>query len=186
MQYKYEQNKGVPDATYLIKLSNFGVNINWVLFGSLTSEVEVNTFSSTIIPSINNKDFIGIPLYTIRGEGYHNNQTELVHFPRSWFITNNLPLMDVVVVVNQGDAMSPQVKDNDWVLVDTKRKNVGNGGAIVFRLGNCVLVNNLQPQGNALLVSGFNRTFQSYTLDVSSTEIDFEIVGRVITSLNKW
>lgn len=184
MQYKYEQNKVVPDATYLIKLSDFGVNINWVLFGRLASEVGINALSSAIIPNIN--DFIGIPLYVIRGEGHHHEKTELKYFPKSWFIENNLPLTDVVVVVNQGDAMSTQINDNDWVLADTRRKSVGNGGAIVFRLGNCVLVNNLQLQGNVLLVSGFNSAFQPYTLDVSSTDIDFEIVGRVITSLNKW
>ncbi len=186
MQYKYEQNKGVPDATYLINLSNFGVNINWVLFGSLTPEGGINALSSPMTPDVNNKDFIGMPLYAIRGEGNHHEKTEWVYFPRSWFINNKLPLTDVVVVVNQGDGMSPQIKDNDWVLADTQRKNVGNGGVIVFRLGQCVLVNNLQPQGNALLVSGFNHTFQPYTLDVSSTKIDFEIIGRVITSLNKW
>lgn len=186
MQYKYEQNKGVPDATYLIKLSNFGVNINWVLLGSLNPEEEKNALTPLMTLGIDNKELIGIPLYVIKEEGNRNERPELVYFPRSWFIKNQLPSMDVVVVVNQGDAMSPHIKDNDWVLADTQRKNVGNGGAIVFRLGHCVLVNNLQPQGNVLLVSGFNRIFQPYTLDVSSTEIDFEIVGRVITSLNKW
>lgn len=183
MQYKYEKNDVVPDATYLIKLYHFGVNINWVLFGSLTSRAETTELS---LPAKNiNNDIIGIPLYVIRGEGYYD-KNELVYFSKSWFIENNLPLTDVVVVINQGDAMSPEINDNDWVLADTRRKNVGNGGALVFRIGNCVLVNNLQLQGNVILVSGFNQAFQSYTLDISSATVDFEIVGRVITSLNKW
>jgi len=186
MQYKYEQNKGVPDATYLINLSNYGVNINWVLFGSLSPEEEIKALTSPMAPGLNNKDFIGIPLYVIRKEGNRHEEPELIYFPINWFIKNNLPLTGVVVVVDQGDAMSPQIKDNDWVLADTQRKDIGNGCAMVFRLGNCVLVNNLQPKGNALLVSGLNHSFQSYTLDVSDTKIDFEIIGRVIASLNKW
>ncbi|WP_211299249.1 XRE family transcriptional regulator, partial [Methylovulum psychrotolerans] len=184
MQYKYEQNKGVPDATYLINLSNHGVDINWVLFGSLNHE-EIKSITSPMALSLNNKDFIGIPLYA-REEGNRCEENELVYFPISWFIKNNLPLKEVVVVINQGDAMSPQIKDNDWVLADTQRKTIGNGCAIVFRLGECVLVNNLQSQGNALLVSGLNRTFPPYTLDVSDNNVDFEIIGRVIASLNKW
>lgn len=183
MQYKYEQNKGVPDATYLINLSKYGVNVNWVLFGNVNDEEKINALASPTALSLNNKDFIGVPLYV---NGNRDKENELVYFPISWFIKNNLPLRDVVIVINEGDAMSPQIRDNDWVLADTQRKTIGNGCAIVFRLGECVMVNNLQSQGNALLVSGLNHKFPTYTLDVSDTNIDFEIIGRVIASLNKW
>ena len=91
MQYKYEQNKGVPDATYLINLSNFGVNINWVLLGSLNPEEENNALTSLMALGIDNKELIGIPLYVIKEEGNRNERPELVYFPKSWFIKNQLP-----------------------------------------------------------------------------------------------
>jgi|GEM_PF-2121602 len=182
MQFKYEKNRGVPDATYLINLYNFGVDINWVLFGSLKPSSEEGFL---VITSADfNNDLIAVSLYvTDKQKEYPENKC--FYFSKSLFIENNYPISDIVIVVNRGDEMSPDINDEDWVLVDTQNKSA-DGNAIAFRIGNRISVNNLLLQDNFLVVSGFNRKFRPYLIDLSDKEIDLEILGNVIALLKKW
>ena len=182
MQFKYEKNRGVPDATYLINLSNYGVDVNWVLFGSLkpNTDQSVLGISSTDLSN----DLIAVSLYVVdKNKEYTENKC--FYFSKSLFIENNYPIFDIVIVVNRGDEMSPEINDEDWVLVDTQNKNT-DGSAIAFRIGDCVSVNNVLLQDNYLVVSGVNRKFRPYLIDVSDKEIDLEILGNVIALLKKW
>ena len=109
--------------------------------------------------------------------GYH-----LVELQWLRAVTNTAPEHLAIVMVD-GDSMEPTLSDRDWVLVDTRQRNLWKHAIFAIRFGGDVLVKRVQPmmgQGVIRLHSDNER----YDPD-DVTEDQVGLLGRVISIVER-
>ncbi|WP_447776348.1 XRE family transcriptional regulator [Variovorax boronicumulans] len=177
-QFNYEAGGRSPDADYLQKAFELGVDVHYVITGQRVASDD---------------DFVVIRQHEeVAASGGHGalNSEHIdiggLSFSRKWLVKRGLnPTLCEVINVT-GDSMAPKLHEGDKVLVDTTDKTPKSGRAYVFLQGDELLVKYCQllPDG-ILRVSSENQNYQTYDIDLSKTD-GVSIVGRVRASTHEW
>ena len=127
------------------------------------------------------------------GMGSYVAEEELIDtlaFNRGWLKREGLEPENLSIVTVTGDSMEPVLKEGDLVLVHHNETEIKDGKLYVFRIEDRIYIKWLQNLPNqAFLVSSANKYYDPYTIkpeDFEPDEARFEIIGRVISSMNRW
>lgn len=131
-----------------------------------------------------------IPVFDLSASAGHGSLTEYeivaysLAFPPEYLskVTQSHPRHLAIISVN-GDSMEPALKDNDIVMVDTSKKNVGYDGMFVLQHMGVLKVKRirLSRDGQIITIISTNPLYQPEDCRVD----DIEIIGRVIWSGGK-
>ncbi len=176
-QFYYEAGERSPDAEYLAKAQELGVDIQYLITGKKFSTSD----GYFVIPRHNVSASAGPG--AVNGD---HNEVEGLCFRRSWITKRGLQANQLRVIDVSGDSMTGKLSDGDQVLVDMSQTTPKSGFAYVLRQGEELLVKYAQllPDG-ILRVSSENQSYKSYDIDLSKTT-DVSILGRVVASTHEW
>lgn len=177
-QFYYEAGERSPDAEYLFKAHQLGVDTHYVITGVRSKAAD--------------NEFVVIPRHDIAasaGPGAVNGQeTQLdgLCFRRTWLQKRGLQAGSLRVIDVSGDSMAGRLSDGDQVLIDMSQTTPKSGFAYVLRQGDELLVKyaQLRPDG-ILRVTSENQAYQPYDIDLAKVT-DVSILGRVVASTHEW
>jgi phage repressor protein C with HTH and peptisase S24 domain len=84
-----------------------------------------------------------------------------------------------MVIQVEGDSMTPELRENDVVLINKNTKAVSLGGGIyAIKWNEKILVKRLQvnPQTGSVLIKSDNPTYETMETNLD----DIEVVGKII------
>jgi len=177
-QFNYESGGRPPDAEYLARAFDAGIDVQYVITGLKADESD--------------GDFVIVDQYDISasaGSGAVNGAEEStggLSFSRKWLKKRGLQPVNLKVINVSGESMLPRLSDGDKVLVDVSDTTPKSGRAYVLLQGDELLVKYCQllPDG-MLRVSSANPDYPTYDIDLSKTT-GVSIVGRVRVSTHEW
>lgn len=137
-------------------------------------------------------DFVPIPRYSVEASAGHGavvgaeEEEGRYAFSRRWLSRRALPISALAVISVTGSSMEPRLSDGDLVLIDTSATDLRDGVTYVFRLGNDLLIKQLQimPLNHVKLIS-LNSEFEPLMIHLNNGE-DFQALGRVVASMHEW
>lgn len=176
-QFNYEAGGRAPDAEYLLRAHEAGVDVQYVVTGRKAECRE---------------DFVVVPQYDVEasaGAGALNGTETTaggLSFSRQWLTKRGLNPSTLKVIHVSGESMLPRLSDGDKVLVDISDTTPKSGRAYVLLQGEELLVKHCQLLPDGLLrVSSANSDYPTYDIDLSKTH-GVSIVGRVRASTHEW
>ena len=176
-QFNYEAGGRSPDAAYLQKAAEIGVDVAFILTGRREEAAET---------------FVVIARHAAAasaGPGALNGSEERTGglcFSKQWLTKRGLNSNALRVIDVSGESMEPRLQDGDKVLVDTSDTMPKSGRAYVLLQGDELLVKYCQllPDG-ILRVSSANPSYPTYDINLSKTD-NVSIIGRVCASAQEW
>lgn len=175
-------DKGNIPLDKLYQLSEYGINIQYVLFGE---HIDQN-----IEQPLNPDDFgliqVRDDIHVSAGDGAIVETEEkskyCLAFRRDWLKSRGLKEPDLYVVFARGDSMEPTISDKDSLLVNTAERIPQDGHIYVIRSSDTIWVKRIQKllDGSLLLISD-NRLYPPMQLKLNET-CDIEIIGKVVNS----
>jgi phage repressor protein C with HTH and peptisase S24 domain len=176
-QFNYEAGERPPDAEYLQRAHEAGVDVHYVITGK---KAEVTS------------SFVVVDQYDVAasaGPGTLNGSEDYsggLSFSRQWLAKRGLHPSSLKVINVSGESMLPRLSDGDKVLVDISDTSPKSGRAYVLLQGDELLVKYCQLLPDGLLrVSSANSDYPTYDIDLSKTH-GVSIVGRVRASTHEW
>lgn len=176
-QFNYEAGDRAPDAEYLQRAHETGIDVQYVITGHKAECRE---------------DFVVVPQYDVAasaGAGALNGTETTaggLSFSRQWLTKRGLNPSTLKVIHVSGESMLPRLSDGDKVLVDISDTTPKSGRAYVLLQGEELLVKHCQLLPDGLLrVSSANSDYPTYDIDLSKTH-GVSIVGRVRASTHEW
>lgn len=167
----------VPDAEYLRRAHELGLDIHYVITGQRLVTTE---------------DFVVIPRYDVAasagGGALNGGAARLpgLSFSRLWLNKRGLAPNNLQVVDVAGDSMAGRLNDGDQVLMNTAETLPKSGRAYVLLQEDELLVKYCQLlPGGVLRVSSENPHYPPYDIDLQKTD-KVRILGRVVASTHEW
>lgn len=169
------------------------------LMGALISVYNVNLndlfsgdSSGQIVPAAS--EFVQISKFTVSasaGNGARNDTEDSAGhyaFSRRWIKRRGLNPDSLAVIMVTGDSMEPKLRDNDLILLDRDQTEVRDGKTYVVRLGNELVVKNIQHLGhNQITLLSANTFYPPRTIDLPEGDSGtIQIIGRVVASMHEW
>ena len=162
----------------------FGVLPDWLLFGSGDDEenlpvrvdpTETAPVGAKLIQAYNVQASAGFGMLV----GYEEAEYTLA-FPPGLMqrVTSTSPAHLAIIGVT-GDSMTPDLKEDDIVMVDRTKTNIDYDGMFVIRVGEVLKVKlvNWGPGRRSVIVTSINPRYRD---EEFGPEDDFEVIGRVI------
>lgn len=182
-QFNYETGERAPDAVYLARASEAGLDALYIVTGQRSSSTPPADAEFVVIPLL--------PVHASAGNGTVNEppshyKVDGLCFSRDWLRARGLNAKSLAVINVRGSSMDGVLSHGDQVLIDTADREPRSGVVYVIRQGDELLVKYcmLLP-GGMLRVSSANPTYPPYDVDLSKTP-DVAIVGRVVASMHEW
>lgn len=103
-------------------------------------------------------------------------------FREDWVHTElNARPADLCLISVRGNSMEPTLRASDTILIDLRTKVPDCEGIYVLRMGEVLLVKNLQLlPGSVLHVSSDNPAFKPFTIKLEDVGEEVAIIGRVV------
>ncbi len=202
----YERDVRSPHTEAWLAFSQAGINTNWLLTGKgdmflpETGPVQYETEyknkglrlheSIPVASSTGHVDgYVAIPLYDDISAaagcgaivGTEQASTALM-FREDWVHTElNARPADLCLISVRGNSMEPTLRASDTILIDLRTKVPDCEGIYVLRMGEVLLVKNLQLlPGSVLHVSSDNPAFKPFTIKLEDVGEEVAIIGRVV------
>lgn len=194
-------NDGLPNTETLIKIQeSTGCDLNWLLTGKGLPYLDkastesigafpVSNTSSGAVDTLGNpvdlREFVFIPRYSVEAAAGHgqavNDEKPLfcMAFRRYWienYVTRQTDKLSVIAV--KGDSMEGILNHGDNILIN-HAETEPRDGLYVLRIGNDLFVKRVQRMPGKLLVTSANPHYAPFEIDLSHTDDDIAIVGRV-------
>lgn len=191
----------VPTADYLVKIQEVtGCDLNWLLTGKglpfadksrpeNVGAFPVSNTGSGAVDTLGNpvdlREFVFIPRYSVEAAAGHgqavNDEKPLfcMAFRRYWienYVTRQTDKLSVIAV--KGDSMEGILNHGDNILIN-HAETEPRDGLYVLRIGNDLFVKRVQRMPGKLLVTSANPHYAPFEIDLSHTDDDIAIVGRV-------
>lgn len=191
----------IPTADYLVKIQEVtGCDLNWLLTGKGLPYLDkastesigafpVSNTSSGAVDTLGNpvdlREFVFIPRYSVEAAAGHgqavNDEKPLfcMAFRRYWienYVTRQTDKLSVIAV--KGDSMEGILNHGDNILIN-HAETEPRDGLYVLRIGNDLFVKRVQRMPGKLLVTSANPHYAPFEIDLSHTDDDIAIVGRV-------
>ena len=192
---------GLPKAETLIKVQEVtGCDLNWLLTGEGSPYLDKNhpdnaggfpvqTGSDGVTDILGNpvdlSEFVFVPRYNIAaaaGHGapvYGEEPLFCLAFRRYWienYVTKQPEKLSVITV--KGDSMEGVLNHGDSILINHAETDPRDG-LYVLRIGNDLFVKRVQRIPGKLLVTSENPRYAPFEIDLSHTDDDIAIIGRV-------
>ena len=191
----------IPTADYLVKIQEVtGCDLNWLLTGKGLPYLDkastesigafpVSNTGSGAVDTLGNpvdlREFVFIPRYNVEAAAGHgqavNDEKPLfcMAFRRYWienYVTRQTDKLSVIAV--KGDSMEGILNHGDNILIN-HAETEPRDGLYVLRIGNDLFVKRVQRMPGKLLVTSANPHYAPFEIDLSHTDDDIAIVGRV-------
>lgn len=191
----------IPTADYLVKIQEVtGCDLNWLLTGKGLPYLDkastesigafpVSNTGSGAVDTLGNpvdlREFVFIPRYSVEAAAGHgqavNDEKPLfcMAFRRYWienYVTRQTDKLSVIAV--KGDSMEGILNHGDNILIN-HAETEPRDGLYVLRIGNDLFVKRVQRIPGKLLVTSANPHYAPFEIDLSHTDDDIAIVGRV-------
>lgn len=191
----------IPTADYLVKIQEVtGCDLNWLLTGKGLPYLDkastesigafpVSNTGSGAVDTLGNpvdlREFVFIPRYSVEAAAGHgqavNDEKPLfcMAFRRYWienYVTRQTDKLSVIAV--KGDSMEGILNHGDNILIN-HAETEPRDGLYVLRIGNDLFVKRVQRMPGKLLVTSANPHYAPFEIDLSHTDDDIAIVGRV-------
>lgn len=151
-----------------------GVSPTWLLYGDGDMLLKNDISVKGTIPYYDD-------IRASAGFGALNGEVvspEFMHIPPSLCL--DLHVSKTEAIRCSGDSMYPNIKDGDIMFIDRSDVELKDGEVYVVRMGEGVFVKRLFRVPGKILAKSDNETYPAFDLD-----IDFEILGRVIYSMQR-
>lgn len=202
-----EAGKNMPGGQMIGTLAVAGINTNWLLTGKgnmlqdspVTIEYAANHKNNGLrvheppraTYSTDPEDgYVAIPLYddvfAAAGHGsvvnVEQHASTALMFREDWVKTElDAKPSDLCLISVRGNSMEPTLRASDTILIDLRTKVPDCEGIYVLRMGEVVLVKNLQLLPGAILhVSSDNPAFKSFSIKLEDVGEEVAIIGRVV------
>ena len=191
----------IPTADYLVKIQEVtGCDLNWLLTGKGLPYLDkarpenagafpVSNTGSGAVDTLGNpvdlREFVFIPRYSVEAAAGHgqavNDEKPLfcMAFRSYWienYVTRQTDKLSVIAV--KGDSMEGILNHGDNILIN-HAETEPRDGLYVLRIGNDLFVKRVQRMPGKLLVTSANPHYAPFEIDLSHTDDDIAIVGRV-------
>ena len=191
----------IPTADYLVKIQEVtGCDLNWLLTGKGLPYLDkastesigafpVSNTSSGAVDTLGNpvdlREFVFIPRYSVEAAAGHGHNVDeekplfCMAFRRYWienYVTRQTDKLSVIAV--KGDSMEGILNHGDNILIN-HAETEPRDGLYVLRIGNDLFVKRVQRMPGKLLVTSANPHYAPFEIDLSHTDDDIAIVGRV-------
>ena len=194
-------NDGLPNTETLIKIQeSTGCDLNWLLTGKGVPYLDrtrpenaeafpVSDTDTGAVDTLGNpvdlREFVFIPRYSVEAAAGHGQTVSdekplfCMAFRRYWienYVTRQTDKLSVIAV--KGDSMEGILNHGDNILIN-HAETQPRDGLYVLRIGNDLFVKRVQRMPGKLLVTSANPHYAPFEIDLSHTDDDIAIVGRV-------
>ena len=194
-------NDGLPNTETLIKIQeSTGCDLNWLLTGKGVPYLDrtrpenaeafpVSDTDTGAVDTLGNpvdlREFVFIPRYSVEAAAGHGQTVSdekplfCMAFRRYWienYVTRQTDKLSVIAV--KGDSMEGILNHGDNILIN-HAETEPRDGLYVLRIGNDLFVKRVQRIPGKLLVTSANPHYAPFEIDLSHTDDDIAIVGRV-------
>ncbi len=184
---KYEGDKRVPDADFIVKFCTaFHVQESWLLRGKganpplLIAEGE----AEAALLSELGAGLLPVPFYEVRaGAGSQQiasdeKPTKQIYLPQDLFLMRGIKPHSAKLMLSSGTSMEPTISDGDLIMLDASETSHNDGIYVIGRDGG-VLVKRLQwrSDGSLTMISD-NKAYEQERLPRDDAD-DLRIIGRV-------
>lgn len=210
---RYERGISTPDAETLLRISNVtGADIDWLLFGpgegkagpqdipeagnddgsrgsDMAGEagsdpprvIELPEHGLVLVPMVEARLVAGCGCFERRGNAERQYAFRLDFLRRKGRV-DAMVLMRVA-----GESMAPEIRDGDVVLIDQSQSRPRAGGIYAVGVEDLVYLKMIDSVPGKLVLSSFNKTFDSFELSVRGDDDGrVRVIGRVIWSCREW
>ncbi|MFI0475831.1 XRE family transcriptional regulator [Paracoccus jiaweipingae] len=181
-----ETGRKEPSFSFVSSLiGTFGIEPNWFFGVGSSNPDEAETVSQ----------FVPIPRYTVSasaGPGAIAGDyldVSYYAFSLKWIKRRHLDHKMLNVIEVRGDSMEPRLSAGDLILIDRAQTDPTDGNTYVLRLGEELVVKNMQRIDRETIALISNNTIypprQVRAVDIGPTE-EVDIIGRVVASMHEW
>ena len=181
-----ETGRQEPSFALLMSLiETFSIEPNWFFGVGSSDPDEAETVSQ----------FVPIPRYTVSasaGPGAIAGDyldVSYYAFSLKWIKRRHLDHKMLNVIEVRGDSMEPRLSAGDLILIDRAQTDPTDGNTYVLRLGEELVVKNMQRIDRETIALISNNTIypprQVRAVDIGPTE-EVDIIGRVVASMHEW
>lgn len=173
----WEKGETSPDAEYLIKLNEIGMDIYYILFGKKLPNEQII-----------DDEYIYIPVFDVEvSAGFGRSPVEPLcvkkhAFRKRWADYHGFNPKELIIVKAVGDSMVPVIQDGEFLVVNKAKNTAVNGKIFVIRVRSELKVKYIETRINGDLVLRSANTF--YADEVLTPAIlaseDIEIIGEVV------
>lgn len=172
---------GEPGISKLAALcQTLGTSIDYILTGvSVQSEAVVKLdvpWSTVSIPALHEVE-------ASAGDGslLPSDQMEeaTIRFPERWLRENFGQVAGLRLLKVRGDSQEPELRDGDWIMIDTQRDSLENG-LFVLTLDGFLMVKRVQREGAIVALTSRNEAYQPVKIPPTEYDDRVRIVGRVV------
>lgn len=171
------KNKGkIPPAWIFLAAERFGVSADWIYFGDRNSIKGRETDPEVVfVPLVE-------PYLTRENQFQDININDLPQRPfNREFLKSKGNLESMVMIRISGNSMSPEILNNDTVVVDQSMKRIVPGGLYAVEFERTIYIKRIDMLPGKVVMKCVNPAFPALEF---STDTDgkpaFNIIGRVI------
>lgn len=180
---RYERGERIPDADFLAKLADIGINVHWVV----TGEGPARKGEDAAPDADTGVEFALVPQYDVEASAGHGavveRESEIgkLAFRRDWLRQKGLSAKDLVVIRVTGDSMTPTIRPGSLLLVDTRQEQVKEDGIYVIMIDGHLIAKRLQLDiaGGGLFIRSDNPAYREQHLTADQAS-HLYIIGRGI------
>jgi transcriptional regulator with XRE-family HTH domain len=193
--YRYRKGESIPDSVFLNNIIRNEKNIRaeWLLVGTgpILSTDNNSENNETNESGTDQLEFVNLPLYQMRPkEGDSEGKLSLKQWENPSY---SLPLCNIFLdgilqepsdqlfAMRVGcDSMSPEIRPESLVLVNSGKTNISSDGIFVIRFDDVVRMKLLQRlPDNRLLLTTINKKYDPVEINEDSVD-HFKVLGRIV------
>lgn len=213
-QYNYETDKRAPDAYYLQKLKELGVDLNYLFEGIRSDGIHsnnslsdgsysrFNSFSNNHISTqeqqadylerqLNDPNVASIPMYDVEcaaGTGRDFTEEKVLgyfHMDRAVLAELKLPAESGAWVRARGDSMVGTIDDGDYVFVDFTQRDPSREGVYLILMDGERRIKRMQRvAGGGWLLISDNNRYDKELIKPDQKQF-VEVLGRCLVNLGQ-
>ncbi len=168
-------NGSQPQAEKIEKIADaLGVNPLWLLSGSgsMKRDVQIRVFD----------------LQASAGHGIEPDREDFCTISLSKDIANDFfrsSSSNIDAIIAKGDSMEPSIRTGDLIFLNRDDREVNND-TYVMRYSGAIYIKRLSRMpGNKIYVSSDNPSYPAYEIDLTDPTLDFEVIGRVVSTMKR-
>lgn len=195
---RYENGKRTPDATDIQKLCDvLQISPEWLLTGEgeMRVEIEAGAISAppqsesqypVVYAAENGEDLINVPLVAAKlsagvGSLQVDGQVESYFAFSSAFLHRKGNPQAMVVMRVEGDSMSPEIRDEDMVLIDQSKTDIRLGRIYAVGFEDAIYLKRVDKEPGKILLKSVNPAYQPIQININGQEADsFRVIGQVL------
>lgn len=194
----YENGKRIPKTDFLPKLcSVLGISHKWLLEGegemrpdresTQHRREDADTTSYQVVYAAQDgEDLINVPLVAARlsaGPGSHqvNSDVEDYFAFSSAFLHRKGNPQRMVVMRVEGDSMSPEIRDEDLVLIDQSQTDIRLGRIFAVGFEDAIYLKRIDKLPGKILLKSVNPDYAPVEISTEGQEAEsFRVIGQVL------